>query len=90
MDLKTVGRSGQISLGKDLAGTDFLVEKRDDGDIILRRAKVVPLNQKLFNEPEVKERLARGDAWMDENKPAETDLEALEADVLALKSKRKQ
>lgn len=90
MDLKTVGRSGQISLGKDLAGTDFLVEKLDDGDIILRRAKVVPLNEKWLNTPKVKERLARADEWMAEHKPSETDLEALETDLVASKKKRKQ
>ncbi|MDB5796875.1 MAG: hypothetical protein JWP36_777 [Paucimonas sp.] len=90
MDFKTVGRSGQISLGKDLAGTDFLVEKLADGDIILRRAKVVPLNEKWLDEPRVKERLARADAWLNENKPAETDLDALEADLAASKTKRKQ
>lgn len=90
MDLKTVGRSGQISLGKDLAGTDFLVEKLADGDIILRRAKVVPLNEKWLNKPQVKERLARADEWMDENPPSETDVEALEAELLAAKKKRKK
>ena len=90
MDLKTVGRSGQISLGKDLAGTDFLVEKLADGDIILRRAKVVPLNEKWLNKPGVKERLSKADEWMDENKPSETDLDALDAELQTRKKKRKK
>lgn len=41
MDIKTVGKSGQISLGKALAGMGFVMEPLTGGDILLKRAVVV-------------------------------------------------
>ncbi len=78
MDIKIVGKSGQISLGKALAGTGFLVEELSDGDILLKRAAIVPVNERWLHEPAMRERLARADAWMRNHPPAETSLEELE------------
>ena len=77
--IKTVGKSGQISLGKALAGMEFIVEQLPDGDIMLKRAVVLPVNERWLHEPAMKEKLARADEWMRQNPPQETDLEALEA-----------
>ena len=77
--IKVVGKSGQISLGKALAGMEFLVEQLPGGDIILKRAVVIPQNERWLHEPAMKEKLAKADAWMRENKPQETDIDALEA-----------
>ena len=46
MSMKIVGKSGQISLGKALAGTGFLVEELPGGGIVLRRAAIVPVNER--------------------------------------------
>lgn len=81
--IKTVGKSGQISLGKALAGMDFILEELPGGDIILKRAVVVPLNERWLHEPPMKERLARADEWMRKNPPRETDLDELEAKLIA-------
>ena len=78
MNLKTVGKSGQISLGKALAGMDFIMEIQQDGDIMLKRALVIPANERWLHEPEVKEALARADEWMRNNPARETDLDELE------------
>ena len=77
--IKVVGKSGQISLGKALAGMEFLVEQLPGGDIVLKRAVVIPQNERWLHEPAMKEKLAKADAWMLENKPQETDIDALEA-----------
>lgn len=77
--IKVVGKSGQISLGKSLAGMEFLVEHLPGGDIVLKRAVVIPQNERWLHEPAMKEKLAKADAWMRENKPQETDIDALEA-----------
>ena len=79
MNFKTVGKSGQISLGKALAGVDFIMEIQQDGDIMLKRALVIPANERWLHEPSVKEALARADKWMRNNSAKETDLDALEA-----------
>ena len=78
MEIKTVGRSGQISLGKALAGMGFIMEKLPGGDIMLRRAVVVPMNERWLHEPERKDRLTQADEWMQRNPPRETDLDELE------------
>lgn len=79
MQIKTVGKSGQISLGKAMAGMGFIVEEMPGGDIMLKRAVVVPLNERWAHEPEMKAKVAHADAWMRETPPAETDLGQLEA-----------
>ncbi len=50
--IKVVGKSGQISLGKALAGMEFLVEQLPGGDIVLKRAVVIPrMNDGCTNRP---------------------------------------
>lgn len=80
--IKVVGKSGQISLGKALAGMEFLVEQLPGGDIVLKRAVVIPQNERWLHEPAMKEKLAKADEWMRENKRQETDIDALEARLL--------
>lgn len=78
-NVKTVGKSGQISLGKAMAGTGFIVEELPGGDIILKRAVVVPMNERWLHEPAVRADLAKADEWMRNNPAQATDLDALEA-----------
>jgi len=81
--IKTVGKSGQISLGKALAGMGFIMEELPGGDIMLRRAVVVPMNERWLHEPAMKEQLARADGWMRQNPPRKTDLDELESKLIA-------
>jgi hypothetical protein len=76
-NLKTVGKSGQITLGKAMAGMGFVMEPMPDGDILLKRSVVIPLNEKWIHEPEMKKDLAEADEWMRNNPPQETDLNVL-------------
>ncbi len=80
--IKTVGKSGQISLGKALAGKGFIMEEMPGGDIMLKRAVVVPLNERWLHEPALKKRLAQADEWMRQNPPSETDLDKLETKLV--------
>ncbi len=88
--INVVGKSGQISLGKALAGTGFLVEELPGGDIILKRAAVVPINERWAHEPAVRDKLAQADTWMRDHPPAETSLEELEAAGHSGGNERKQ
>ena len=72
--LKTVGKSGQISVGKALAGMEFIMEELPGGDIMLKRAVVVPMNERWLHESAMKKKLARADEWMRQNPPRETNL----------------
>lgn len=79
MQIKTVGKSGQISLGKAMAGMGFIVEEMPGGDIMLKRAMVVPLNEGWAHEPQIKAKLTKADAWMRQNSPTETNVDHLKA-----------
>ncbi|MBP8296473.1 MAG: hypothetical protein KAX84_10230 [Burkholderiales bacterium] len=81
MTIKTVGKSGQISLGKALAGMEFIMETLPDGDILLKHAVVIPVNERWLQEPAVKEKLARADEWTRSNPARETDLGELQASL---------
>jgi hypothetical protein len=78
MNIKTVGKSGQISLGKALAGMNYIMEIHGDGDIVLKRALVIPANERVFHEPAMKKKLARADDWMHKNPANKTNLVVLE------------
>ncbi len=81
--IKTVGKSGQISLGKALAGKAFIMEVLPGGDVILKHAVVVPMNERWLHEPDMKKRLAQADEWMRQNPPRKSDLDELEAKLIA-------
>ena len=66
---KTVGKSGQISLGKALAGSEFIVENLPGGDILLKRAVIIPANERWLHTPKMREKLARAEAWMRDHQP---------------------
>jgi hypothetical protein len=51
MEIKVVGKSGQISLGKAMAGMNFILETLADGDILLKHAVVMPVNERWLHEP---------------------------------------
>lgn len=85
MELKIVGKSGQISVGKAMAGMGFIMETLPGGDILLKHAVVVPANERWLHEPAMKEKLARADEWMRKNPAKETDLEELETRLGALR-----
>lgn len=78
MNVKIVGKKGQVSLGKARAGMGFVVEELPGGDILLKRAVVVPITESWLHEPAMKEKLARADEWMRNHPAQETDLDELE------------
>lgn len=78
VNIKTVGKSGQISLGKALAGMDFVMEVQGSGDIMLKHVVVVPANERWLHEPAMKAKLALADAWMAKNPVKQTNLDDFE------------
>ena len=76
-EVKRVGRSGQISLGKRYAGKMLRLERFRDGRIVLTAVAMVPENQLwTLAEPD-RSRIERGLNWAAKTTPAETDLNAL-------------
>jgi hypothetical protein len=76
-EIKVVGKSGQISLGKSYAGKTLRLERRKDGTMVLTAVAVVPESHLWTLEEPHRSRIARGLTWAAETPPQETDLDAL-------------
>ena len=77
VEVKVVGKSGQISLGKSYAGKTLRVVRHEDGSIVLTAVAMVPENQLWTLEEPHRSRIARGLAWAADSKPRETGVDAL-------------
>lgn len=65
--VKVVGNNGQISLGKQYAGRQVLVEEREPGVWLLRTATVVPDNERWAHTPVAAADLRDALAWSQAN-----------------------
>jgi hypothetical protein len=89
-ELKTVGSSGQISLGKKFAGKTLRLDRFEDGRIVLTAVAMVPENQLwTLAEPD-RSRIERGLAWAAKTAPAETDLDLLMEPAPKTRAERKR
>ena len=73
--VKVVGTNGQISLGKQYAGRQVLVEEREPGVWIVRTATVIPDNERWLHEPEAAANLQAAMAWSVAHAASDTDTE---------------
>ena len=74
--VKVVGANGQISLGKEFAGRQVLVEEREPGVWVVRTALVIPENELWLHQPQAKHDLQRAIAWAESHPPQESNLDA--------------
>jgi len=75
--VKRVGQSGQISVGRELAGKLLRFEQLEDGRLLLTPVVDVPESQMwTLSEPN-KSRIERGLTWASKTPAKETDLSAL-------------
>ena len=77
MTVKTIGRSGQIALGKQYAGRQVLIEEIEPGVWVMKLGEFVPDNERWLHQPEVKAVVDKAIRWAEENKPTETALDEL-------------
>mgnify|MGYP007007689179 CR=1 FL=1 len=75
--IKSIGSSGQISLGKEHAGRKVLVENPEPGVWVIRTATVIPDNEKWIHTPVVKKNLTAALAWAQKTPAIATDLSKL-------------
>jgi hypothetical protein len=76
-EVKVVGKSGQISVGKRYAGKMLQLQRLEDGSLLLRAVAVVPESQLWTVQEPHRSRIARGLAWAAKNEPRESDPESL-------------
>ncbi len=78
-EIKRVGESGQISVGRELAGKLLRVERLDDGRLVLTPVVDVAEHQLwTLREPD-KSRIERGLSWAAVHTPKESNLAKLAA-----------
>ena len=77
VEIKVVGKSGQISLGKRYAGKTLRLERRVDGTVLLTPVAMVPETQLWTLEEPHRSRIERAISWAGENKPLETNVDNL-------------
>src|SRR5271167_1367516 len=87
-EIKVVGKSGQISLGKRYAGKTLRLERFNDGRIVLTAVRMVPESQLWTLEEPHRSRIERGLTWAAKNAPEESDLDRLVRPVLGRRTKR--
>ena len=75
--VKVVGSNGQISLGKEFAGRQVLIEEKEPGVWLIRTAMVVPDNELWLHEPQARDKLQRALEWAQRNPPKESDPDAI-------------
>ena len=75
--VKVVGANGQISLGKQFAGRQVLVEEREPGVWMVRTATVIPDNERWLHEPQAAADLRSALSWATTNPSNDSNTDAL-------------
>jgi hypothetical protein len=86
MEVKTIGASGQISLGKQWAGRTVVVDELEPGVWSIKTAQVIPDNERWLHTPEMKRSLDRALEWASTHPAQESNLEEV---VAQLKRRRR-
>lgn len=73
--VKVVGANGQISLGKQFAGRQVLVEEQAEGVWLVRTATVVPDNERWLHASTAAADLAKALDWASRNEPNDAALD---------------
>lgn len=69
--VKVVGANGQISLGKQLAGRQVLIEEQEPGVWLIRTATVIPDNERWLHEEPTASALHEALDWAQAHPPSD-------------------
>jgi len=72
-EIKVVGKSGQISLGKRYAGKTLELQRLEDGSLLLRAVAMVPESQLWTLQEPHRSRIEKALAWAAATEPRESD-----------------
>jgi len=75
--VKVVGANGQISLGKQFAGRQVLVEQKEAGVWLIRTATVVPDNERWLHGPQAASDLSRALQWSTQQAASDAQTDAI-------------
>ena len=89
MIVKSVGSNGQITLGKEFAGRLVMLDQTEPGVWTMKLGQFIPDNEKWLHLPEAKAALNEGLEWVASHPARATNLDELEARMLATRRIRK-
>ena len=75
--VKVVGTNGQISLGKQFAGRQVLVEEQEPGVWLVRTATVLPDNENWLHQPKATAALQQALSWAQKNAPSDSSADTV-------------
>ena len=75
--IKIIGANGQISLGKQYAGKQVLVEEQEQGVWLIRTATVIPDNERWLQQPQSAADLQQALNWAQANPASDDDVETV-------------
>jgi len=76
--IKTIGSNGQISLGKEFAGQNVLIDNLEYGVWTIKIGKFIPHNEQWLLEKDNATKLNEALDWASNHQPTHTDLTDLE------------
>ena len=75
--VKVIGANGQISLGKQFAGRQVLVEEQEMGVWLIRTATVIPDNERWLHGAQAASDLARALEWSKQHPASDVQTDTL-------------
>lgn len=81
--IRTVGNSGQISLGKKFAGQHVLVDEIESGVWIVKIGRFIPQSEQWIHSDTVKGDLDEAIMWAEKTSPQTSDLNEIEERIKA-------
>ncbi len=75
--VKIIGANGQISLGKQYAGRQVLVEEQEPGVWLVRTATVIPDNERWLHQPKTAADLQNALSWAQANSPTDSNIDSM-------------
>jgi len=75
--LKTIGRSGQITLGKEYAGCQVIIDQPEPGVWIIKTGRFIPDSEQWLHAGEASEKLRKAVSWAEKSPPCESNIEEL-------------
>lgn len=89
MIVKSVGRNGQITLGKEFAGRLVMIDRAAPGVWTLKLGEFVPDGERWLHAPEASAKLDRALKWAADNPPRETEFDSLATKIAATARSRR-
>jgi hypothetical protein len=77
--IKSVGRSGQISLGKKYAGKTVLIDQVEPGVWIVKLGQFIPENERWLHQSADQSDIDEAINWAEKTPPRKSDLKKIES-----------